>query len=147
MLRQPWWHGVQDVRVQTEIRSILDLWSWETKLVGHEIVITGGYTGMVAVVLPASWQCDRIDSLLGQREKKAPSVQGHFQSREEKGEWHWLLTHTVLYRLIIGWDRSCLICLLQSKVDCPSRKRGCHLRTNPRTRGWACEKKVRQSRG
>ena len=51
---------------------------------GHDIVLTKGHTGVGAIVLPTSWCHDRLDRFLYQQ-GKAPSVQGHFQSREEKG--------------------------------------------------------------
>lgn len=84
MLSWHWWYRVQDVRVQTEAPESLGCHLERPDHFEHDIVLTEGYIGVEATVLPTSWHHDRLDRLLYQQEK-ALSVQGHFQSREEKG--------------------------------------------------------------
>lgn len=93
MLSWPWFHGVQGGRVQTEIRSALRLWSWETRSVW---ILDSHYWGLHRYggygrpCLMALWQAWQVAEPAGEEGSICPRplpIQGG------QSERHWPLTH------------------------------------------------------
>lgn len=69
---------------------------------GHEMVITENYTGMMAMVLLTSWHRDRLDRLCASRRR--PTCPRPFPIQGGKRVSDTGSSHTP-NRLIMGWDR------------------------------------------